>query len=147
MNFIDSYKENSEDYQELACVLELVKKGELVLNAISHRKELCQYLEEFITIVQNAVLSMGGVRNDIDDSMDVAGALLSQLHDEISKVPTRALLDSRHEMEPSLLAELSIIMAASKADNPEGSNVTSVLEKKKEGGEEGGVEQAIGMEA
>jgi hypothetical protein len=136
MNFIDSYKENPEDYQELACVLELVKKGELVLNVISHRKELSQYLEEFITIIQTAVLSMGEVRNDIDDSMVVAGALLSQLHDAISKVPTGALLDSRHEMEPSLLAELSTIMAAGKADNPEGSNVTSVLEKKKEGGEE-----------
>ncbi len=142
MNFIDSYKENAEDYQELAWVLELVKKGELVLNAISDRKELCQYLEEFITIIQNAVLSMGEVRNDIDDSMAVAWALLSQLHDAISKVPTVALLDSRHEMEPSLLAELSTMLAEGKAGNPEESNVTSVLEKKKEG-----VEQAKGVVA
>ena len=69
--------------------------------------------------------------------------MLSQLHDEISKVPTRALLDSRHEMEPSLIAELSTILAAGKADNPEESNVTSVMEKKKEGREEEGGESKL----
>lgn len=142
MNFIVSYKENAEDYQELAWVLELVKKGELVLKAISDRKELCQYLEEFITIFNNAALSMGDVGNDVDDTMVVAGALLSQLRDAISKVPTGALPDSRHEIEPSLLDELSTILAAGKADAPKESSVTSVLEKKKEGEGEEGQEQA-----
>jgi hypothetical protein len=51
MNLIISNKESTEDYEELARVLDLVKKGELVLNAISDRKESAQYLEEFITII------------------------------------------------------------------------------------------------
>ncbi len=113
MNLIISNKGSTVDYEELARVLDLMKKGELVLNAISYRKEPAQYLEEFITIINNAAaLSMGEVRNDIDDTIAVAGALLSQLHEAISKVPTGALPDSRDEMEPSLFAELSTILAA-----------------------------------
>ena len=75
MNLIISNKESTEDYEELARVLDMVKKGELVLNAISDRKESAQYLEEFITIINNAALSMGEVRNDIDDMIAVAGGL------------------------------------------------------------------------
>ena len=38
MDLIISNKESTEDYEELARVLDVVKKGELVLNAISDRK-------------------------------------------------------------------------------------------------------------
>jgi hypothetical protein len=72
-NLIISNKESTEDYDELARARDLVKKGELVLNAISDRKESAQYLEEFITIINIAVSSMGEVRNDIDDTIVVAG--------------------------------------------------------------------------
>jgi hypothetical protein len=57
---------------------------------------------------------MGEVRNDIDDTIVVAGALFPQLHEAISKAPTGALPDSRDEIEPSLFAELSTILAAGK---------------------------------
>ena len=146
MNFIISNIENTEDYQDLAWVLDLVKKGKMVLNVISDRKESAQYLEEFITLINNAVLSMGEVRNYIDDSIVVAGALLSQLQDAISKVPTGVLPDSRHEIEPSLLAELSIILAAGKAHTPKESTATWASEKK-EAEEEEGLEQAEGVMA
>jgi hypothetical protein len=106
------------------------EKGELILNAISDRKESAQYLEEFITIINNAVLSMGEVRNDIDDTIVVAGALLSQLHEATSKAPTGALPDSRDEIEPSLFAELSTLQAAGKALAPKESTVMWALEKK-----------------
>jgi hypothetical protein len=112
MDLIISNKGSTVDYEELARVLDLMKKGELVLNAISYRKESAQYLEEFITIINNAALSMGEVRNGIDDTIAVVGALLSQLHNAISKVPTGALPDSRDEIEPSLFAELSTILTA-----------------------------------
>jgi hypothetical protein len=101
MNLIISNKGSTEDYEELARVLDLVKKGELVLNAISDRKKSAQYLDEFITIINNAALYMGEVRKDIDNTIVVAGALLSQLHYAISKVPTGVLPDSRDG--PSLL--------------------------------------------
>ena len=130
MNLIISNRGSTEDYEELAGVLDLVKKGELVLNAISDRKESAQYLEEFITIINNAALSMGEVRNDIDDTIVVAGALPSQLHNTISKVPTGVLPDSRDEIEPSLFAELSAILAAGKAHAPKESTVTWALEEK-----------------
>jgi hypothetical protein len=124
MNLIISNKGSIEDYQDLARVLELVKKGEMVLNAISDRKESAQYLEEFITIINNVALSMGEVRNDIDDTIVVAGALLSQLHGAISKLPTGALPDSWDEIEPSIFAELSTILAQGEAHAPRESTVT-----------------------
>ena len=102
-----------------------MKKGELVVNAISDRKESAQYLDEFITIINNAALYMGEVRNDIDNTIVVAGALLSQLHYAISKVATGVLPDSRDGIKPSLFAELSTtILAAGKAHTPKESTVT-----------------------
>jgi hypothetical protein len=95
-----------------------VKKGELVLNAISDRKESAQYLDEFILIINNAAFYMSEVRNDIDNTIVVGGALLSQLHDAISKLPTGVLPDSRDGIKPSLFAELSTILAAGKAHAP-----------------------------
>ena len=95
MNFIISNKGNTEDYEELAWVLDLVKKGEMVLNTISDRKESGQYLGELITMINNAALSMGEVRNGIDDTIVVAGALLSQLLEAISKVSTGSVASIR----------------------------------------------------
>jgi hypothetical protein len=132
-NFIISNKGNTEDYEELAWVLDLVKKGEMVLNTISDRKELGQYLGELLTMINNAALSMCEVSNGIDDTIVVAGALLSQLLEAISKVSTGALQYSRDEMEPSLLAELSIILALGKAHTPKESTVTWASEKKEDG--------------
>jgi hypothetical protein len=147
MNFIISNIGNTQDYQELVWVLDLVKKGEMVLNAISDRKESARYLEEFITIINKAASSMDEVRNDIDDTIVLAGALLSQLQDAISKVPTGVLPDSRHEIEPSLLAELSIILAPGKAHTSKESTVTWASEKKEAEEEEEGLEQAEGVMA
>jgi hypothetical protein len=65
MNLIISNKGSTEDYEELARGLDLVKKGELVLNAISDRKESAQYLDEFITIINNAAFYMGEVRTTL----------------------------------------------------------------------------------
>lgn len=134
MNFTISNKGNTEDYEELAWILDLVKKGEMVLNTISDRKESDHYLEELITIINNTALSMGEVRNGIDDAIVVAWPLLSQLLDAISKVSTGALPDSRDEMEPSLLAELSMILALGKAHTPKESTVTWASEKKEDEG-------------
>jgi hypothetical protein len=142
MNLIISNKGSTEDYEELARALDLVKKGELVLNAISDRKESAWYLDEFITIVNNAALYMGEVRNDIDKTIVVAGALLSQLHYAISKVPTGVLPHSRDGIKPSLFAELSTILAAGKAHAPKESTVTSASEKK-QSREEEAQEQAV----
>jgi hypothetical protein len=153
MNLIISNKGSIEEYQDLARVLDLVKKAEMVLNAISDRKESAQYLEEFITIINNVALSMGEVSNDIDDTIVVAGALLSQLHGAISKLSTGALPDSWDEIEPSLFAELSTIVAPGEAHAPRESTVTGASEKKEGGGgggeEEGGKgqEQAKGVMA
>lgn len=52
INFIISNKGKTEHYQEVAWLLELVEKDELILNVISDRIESVQYLDEFITIIK-----------------------------------------------------------------------------------------------
>ena len=51
INFIVSNKGKTEHYQELAWMLELVEKGQFILNVISDRIEPVRYLDEFITIL------------------------------------------------------------------------------------------------
>jgi hypothetical protein len=46
INFMMSNKGKTEHYQELAWMLELVEKGEFILNVISDRIESVQYLED-----------------------------------------------------------------------------------------------------
>jgi hypothetical protein len=129
MNFIITNKGNTENYQEMAWVLELVKKGELILNAICDSVESAQYLEEFIIIISNAALSMGEVTRYIENTIAISEASLSELHDSISKLPSAALPDSKQAIEPAILSELSTLMAVDKTHTTKDATVTWALEK------------------
>ena len=96
INFIINSKGKTEHYQELALVLELVEKGELILNVISDRVDSVQYLDEFMTIISSAALSISEVRVDVEQTVEAAEASLSGLHEVISSVSTRILPDLRH---------------------------------------------------
>jgi hypothetical protein len=112
INFIISNKGKTGHYQELAWILELVEKGEAILNVISDRIELVQYLDEFIRITSNASLSISEVRHDIEQTLEAADSSLSRLHDAISKVSTGFLPDLRQQIEPAVLADISTTLAA-----------------------------------
>ncbi|MDW0122301.1 MAG: hypothetical protein QOK81_06760, partial [Nitrososphaeraceae archaeon] len=114
INFIVSNKGKTEYYQELAWMLELVEKGEFILNVISDRIESVQYLDEFMTIMNNVSSSISEVRDDVEQTVEAAEASLSGLHDAISKVSTRLLPDLRQEIEPVLVSELSTVFAPGK---------------------------------
>lgn len=114
INFIVSNKGKTEHYQELAWMLELVEKGEFILNVISDRIDSVQYLDEFITIRSNVSSSISEVRDDVEQTVEAAEASLSGLHDAISKVSTRLLPDLRQEIEPVLVSELSTEFAPGK---------------------------------
>jgi hypothetical protein len=114
INFIVTNKGKTEHYQELAWMLELVEKGEFILNVISDRIESVQYLHEFITIMGNVSSSISEVRNDVEQTVEAAEASLSGLHDAISKVSTRILPDLRQEIKPVLVSEVSSVFAPGK---------------------------------
>ncbi len=114
INFIVSNKGKTEHYQELAWMLELVEKGQFILNVISDRIEPVRYLDEFITIMNNVSSSISEVRDDVEQTVEAAEASLSGLHDAISKVSTRLLPDLRHEIEPVLISEVSTVFALGK---------------------------------
>jgi hypothetical protein len=143
INFIISSKGKTEHYQELAWVLELVKKGELMLNMIYDRIESTQYLDEFMTIISNAALSISEVRDDVEQTVEAAETSLSELHDAISKVSARLLPDLRQEIEPELLVEVSTILAAGKTNTANETAVTVAAEMEEYGkGEQEEEEQA-----
>jgi hypothetical protein len=98
INFIISNKGKTEHYQELAWMLELVEKGELILNLISDRMESVQYFDEFITIISNVSSSMSEVKDNVEQTVEAAEASLSELHDAISKVSMQLLPDLRQEI-------------------------------------------------
>jgi hypothetical protein len=77
INFIVSNKGKTEYYQELAWMLELVEKGEFILNVISDRIESVQYLDEFMTIMNNVSSSISEVRDDVEQTVEAAEASLS----------------------------------------------------------------------
>jgi hypothetical protein len=79
-------------------MLELVEKGEFIVNAISDRIESVQYLDEFITIMSNVSSSISEVRYDVEQTVEAAEASLSGLHDAISRVSTRLLPNLRQEI-------------------------------------------------
>jgi ABC-type phosphate transport system auxiliary subunit len=95
-------------------MLELVEKGEFNLNVISDRIESAQYLDEFMTIMNNVSSSISEVRDDVEQTVEAAEASLSGLHDAISKISTRLLQDLRQEIEPVLVSELSTVFAPGK---------------------------------
>jgi hypothetical protein len=112
INFIINSKGKTEHYQELVWILEIVEKGELILNVISDRVDSVQYLDDFITIISNAALSINEVRNDVEQTVEAAEASLSGLHDAISSVSTRILPDLRQEFESAPPVELSSLQQA-----------------------------------
>jgi hypothetical protein len=138
INFIVNDKGNSEGYQELTRVLELVKNGELMLNMISERIESARYLDEFIMIIDNAALSISDIRNDLEQIVPAAEAALSEMHDAIAEVSTGLLLDLKQEIKPAVLAEVSATaVAASKpntatVDQKEATTLTLTAEEEKE---------------
>jgi hypothetical protein len=93
---------------------ELVEKAQFILNVISDRIESVQYLDEFITIMNNVSSSISEVRDDVEQTVEAAYASLSGLHDAISKVSTRLLPDLRHEIEPVLISEVSTVFVLGK---------------------------------
>lgn len=73
-----------------------------------------QYLDEFMTIMNNVSSSISEVGDDVEQTVEAAEASLSGLHDAISKVSTRLLPDLRQEIEPVLVSELSTVFAPGK---------------------------------
>jgi hypothetical protein len=122
INFIVSSNGKTEHYQELAWVLALMEEGELILNVISDRLEAMQYLDEFMTIISNATLTIGDVRDEVEQTLDAAEASLLGLHDAISKVSRRILPDLTQEIELALPVEVSTLLATGKTNS---ANVTA----------------------
>jgi hypothetical protein len=130
INFIVSSRGKTEHYQELAWVLELVEEGELILNVMSDRLESVQYLDEFITIISNAALSIGDVRDDVEQTVEAAEASLLGLHEAISKVSREILPDLRQEIELALPVEVSTLLATGKTNSANEVTVSGPAEKK-----------------
>lgn len=77
---------NSDEYQELARVLELVKNGELILNELSGKVEAARFLEEFVTIIDGAAESVSAIKGDVEHLVPLAENAIAEMSDALSKI-------------------------------------------------------------
>lgn len=116
---LKSQGNNSDEYQELARVLELVKNGELILNELSGKMEAARFLEEFVMIINGAAESVSAVKGDMEHLVPLAEKALAEMHDAISKIsgglytpdPEPAQID----MQNRILAEATAAIAKAPA--------------------------------
>lgn len=116
---LKSQGNNSDEYQELARVLELVKNGELILNELSGKMEAARFLEEFVMIINGAAESVSAVKGDMEHLVPLAEKALAEMHDAISKIsgglytpdPEPAQID----MQNRILAEATAAIAQAPA--------------------------------
>lgn len=116
---LKSQGNNSDEYQELARVLELVKNGELILNELSGKMEAARFLEEFVMIINGAAESVSAVKGDMEHLVPLAENALAEMHDAISKIsgglytpdPEPAQID----MQNRILAEATAAIAKAPA--------------------------------
>ena len=112
INFILSANSKSESCQEMTRVLELVKNGEMILHEMSEKIESTRYLEDFIMIIEGAASSVSEIKDDIEQMVPAAEAALEEIHHAISKLAGGHAVDLRHEIEPAILAEVTVALAA-----------------------------------
>jgi hypothetical protein len=86
MSFILKGSGNTDEYQELARVLELVKNGELILNELSGKVEAARYLEEFIAIIDGAAESVSEIKVDVEHLVPLAENAIAEMSDALSKI-------------------------------------------------------------
>jgi hypothetical protein len=116
---LKSQGNNSDEYQELARVLELVKNGELILNELSGKMEAARFLEEFVMIINGAAESVSAVKGDMEHLVPLAENALAEMHNAISKIsgglytpdPEPAQVD----MQNRILAEATAAIAQAPA--------------------------------
>lgn len=111
-------KGSAESCQELTRVLELVKNGEIILHEMSEKIESARFLEEFVMIMDSAASSVSEIKDDLEQMVPAAEAALEEMHDAISKVSTGLPAGIRHEIDPSILTEVTAAIAASQTGAP-----------------------------
>ena len=99
---------------------------------LSLKGSTLQYLDEFITIISNAALSISEVRDDVEQTVEAAEASLSGLHDAIFRVSTRILPDLSREFESALPVELSTLLAKCKTNTANKATVVRTAEKEED---------------
>jgi hypothetical protein len=72
--------------------------------------------------MSNAALSIGDVRDDVEQTLEAAETSLLGLHDAISKVSRQILPDLTQEIELALPVEVSTLLATVKTNS---ANVTA----------------------
>src|SRR5439155_25967216 len=89
INFILSANGKSESCQEMTLVLELGKKGEMILHEMSEKIESTRYLEDFIMISEGAASSVSEIKDDIEHMVPAAEAAREEIHHASSRLAGR----------------------------------------------------------
>lgn len=104
---------NAGNTGELNRLLDLVKNGEQILKEVSDRVESARFLEEFVHIINGAAESVNEIKGDVEELVPMAEAALVQMHDAIAQISVVVVPESREEIDPSILAQISAEVAVS----------------------------------
>ncbi|HVX02616.1 MAG TPA: hypothetical protein VHA09_05640 [Nitrososphaera sp.] len=135
-DFILKSQGSSDEYRELARVLELVKNGEIVINELSGKIEAARFLEEFVTIINGAAESVSAVKGDVEHLVPLAENALAEMQDAISKISgglyTPNPEPAQIEVQESILAEAATAAVAQEPPTKQQniSSSSSVIEPK-----------------
>ena len=116
--FILKSKGDSDDYKELARVLELVKNGELVLSELSGKMEAARFLEEFVVIINGAADSVNLIKSDFEHLVPLAENALAEMQDAITRISSCGLYTpdpepGQIEVQDHILAEATALATSS----------------------------------
>jgi hypothetical protein len=134
VNFVLNSQGQSDEYQELSRMLELVKNGELILNELSGKMESARFLEEFVVIINGAAESMRSIKGDMEHLAPLAESALDAMQDVISKISTNLSVPDSEPLQGDL--QDSIIAEATAA--AEKTTATDTWEEKDEKRQEEG---------
>ncbi|MCI0559548.1 MAG: hypothetical protein MN733_13725 [Nitrososphaera sp.] len=73
-----------------------------------------RFLEEFVVIVNSAAASVSEIEDDLRELVPTAEAALTEMNDAIARISTGAGQESRQDMEPSILAQVTAAIASEK---------------------------------
>ena len=102
---------NSDGAGELYRILDLVKNGQQALKEVSDRVESARFLEEFVHIISGAAESVDEIKGDVKDLVPTAETALEQLQEAVSQFSVLVVPESRGEIDPSILAQISAELA------------------------------------
>lgn len=108
-----------EEYDDLVNLLNIIKSAEILLQNLSVKIDSARYLQEFVAILDNAMISLRVVKSDISRIVPAIDTTLDKITNSITEIRTDLKIKElvKHEKDelPAVVPEIGIELPATKA--------------------------------